>query len=94
MGNKRVAAGRETPLTSLNGVRSSDVSIKRVNRTPTSRMANALHRYQTRLWRAGNRSLFPTVIGSRWMSKSRSPLSDIEVLSIFFLAYRFLMSVL
>ncbi len=50
-----------------------------------SRMANALHRSQTRLWRAQNRSLFTAVIGTRWMSnlKSQSPLSDIEVPSIF-----------
>jgi hypothetical protein len=79
------------------GVRYSDVlrieSVKRVNRTPISRMANALHRFQSRLWRARNQSLFPTVIGTRWMSKSQSPLSDIEVPSIFFLLHIVLMSV-
>jgi branched-subunit amino acid aminotransferase/4-amino-4-deoxychorismate lyase len=48
-------------------------------------MANTLHRSQTRLWRARNRSLFTAVIGTRWMSNLtwQSPLSDIEVPSIF-----------
>lgn len=50
-----------------------------------SRMANALHRSQTRLWRTRNQSLLTAVIGTRWMSnfKSHSSLSDIEVPSIF-----------
>ncbi|KAI0286809.1 branched-chain amino acid aminotransferase II [Russula aff. rugulosa BPL654] len=43
-------------------------------------MANALHRSQTRLWRARNQSLLTAVVGSRWKSnfKSQSSLSDIE----------------
>jgi hypothetical protein len=84
-----VAAGRETPLTSFpeSGVDVSDVvsqieSVKRVNRIPTSRMASTLYRLHTHLWRARNQSLFPAVIGARWMSNSQSPLSDIQVVSI------------
>ena len=64
-----------------------------VNHSSTSRMANALYRLQTRLWRAPSKSIFPKVIGTRWMSKSQSPLSEIEVPSIFFLQI-VLMSVL
>ena len=63
-------------------------SVKRVNRSSTSRMANALYRLQTRLWSARNQSLFPKVTGARWMSMSQAPVSDIEVLSIFFFPYR------
>ena len=47
-----------------------------------SRMVNALHRSQTRLWRSRNQSLLTAVIGTRWMS-NLSSLSDIEVPSIF-----------
>ena len=60
-------------------------SVKRVtSHSNFSRMANALHRSQTRLWRARNQTLLTAVVGTRWKSnlKSQSSLSDIEVLFI------------
>ena len=86
--NKFKYVGRCGPMPDFSGVHYSDVSqiksVKRVTSDHHSRMANALHRSQTCLWRARNQSFLTAVFGKRWMSnfKSQSPLSDIEVPTI------------